>query len=92
VLVVLSDPSSLIPVITAVILINLDQSLDCIEHSDELELTSKPRSTSIWFDTKSIVVPNGCRLPSRGKPIDDNSVWLLSEATSSHCGHHKNDQ
>lgn len=58
-LVVLSEPSSLIPVITAVILISLDQSLDCIEHSDELELTSKPRSTSIWFDTKSIVVPNG---------------------------------
>jgi hypothetical protein len=85
-LVVLKDPSSLMPVITAVMLMSLDQSLDCIEHSDEAELASMLRSISIWFETKSMVVPSGWRLPSRGNPIEDSSVWLLSDATSSHCG------
>lgn len=84
-LVVLSEPSSLMPVITAVMLISLDQSLDCIEQSEDEELASMLRSISIWFDTKSIVVPSGCRLPSRGNPIEESSVWLLSDATSSHC-------
>lgn len=46
-LVVLSDPSSLIPVITAVMLMSLDQSLDCMEHREDVEVTSWGRSVSI---------------------------------------------
>lgn len=73
-LVVLKDPSSLMPVITAVMLMRRDQSLDCIEQSDDDECASLLLSISIWFETKSIVVPRGCKLPRRGNPIDERSV------------------
>ena len=46
-LVALKDPSSLMPVITAVMLIGLDQSLDCIVHNYEEPWASILRSISI---------------------------------------------
>ena len=58
-LVTLSDPSSLMPVITAVMLIGLDKSLDCIAHNDVEEWASILGSFSIKIETKSIVVPSG---------------------------------
>ena len=39
-LVALSEPYSLMPVVTDVMLIGLDQSLDCIGHNDEEEWAS----------------------------------------------------
>ena len=64
-LVALSEPVSLMSVIKAVMLIVLDQSLDCIVHKDEDEWASILGSFSIWIATKSIEVPSGCRLPLR---------------------------
>ena len=46
-LVALSEPSSLMPVITAVMLIGLDQSLYCIVNNDEEEWASILGSFSI---------------------------------------------
>ena len=43
----LSEPLSLISVITAVMLIGLNHSLDCIVHNDEEEWASILRSISI---------------------------------------------
>ena len=70
-LVALSDPTLLISVITAVMLIGLDHSLDCIVHNDEKEWASILWSISIWIDTKSSLVPGGYRLPIRVNPIDE---------------------
>ena len=76
-LVALRDPSSLMSVITTVMLIGLDQSRDCIVHNDEEEWSSILGSFSIWFETKSIVVPSGCRLSLRGILVEEISVWLF---------------
>ena len=46
-LVALSEPYSLMPVITAVMLIVSDQSLDCIVHNEEEEWASILGSFSI---------------------------------------------
>ena len=85
-LVALIKPSSLMPVITAVMLIGLDQSLDCIVHNDEEEWASFLGCLHL---NRNEVNCSAQRMHTtfEGKPCRESSVWLFSDATSSHYHH-----
>ena len=77
----LSEPFSLMPVITAVMLIGFYQSIDSNVRSHEEEWASILQSIFVCIETKSIDSAQRMQAAYSGIPIEERSVRILSEAT-----------